>query len=98
MCYEWEKIDYFLQNCRNESVMSRQQLNVILRKVFEIDNTEETDNKIEILKINWNNKYYVINSITKLQKIIDVALNKTKQINFKIEKFKTFINISFKLH
>ena len=45
-------------------------------------------NDTVIQKINSNNKYCIVNSKTKLQKIIDVTSNKIKQINFKIEKFK----------
>ena len=45
-------------------------------------------NETVIQKINSNDEYCIVNNKTKLQKIIDAALNKTKQINFKIEKFK----------
>ena len=45
-------------------------------------------NETVIQKTNSNNKYYIVNSKTKLQKTIDAASNKTKQINFKIEKFR----------
>ena len=63
----------------------RLQLNVMFKEIFKIDNIQKIDNKIEILKLNSNDKYYVINNTTKLQKIMNAASNKTKRINFKIE-------------
>ena len=55
-------------------------------------------------KINSNDECYIVNNKTKLQKAIDAASNKTKQINFKIKKFKrllifhsNYIKIIFKL-
>ena len=87
MCYECEKAGHFVRNCRNESVMFQRQLNVILKEIFEIDDMKEVVNKTITQKINSNNEYCIINNKTKLQKVIDAASNKTKQINFKIEKF-----------
>ena len=86
--YECEKTDHFVTNCCNESVMSQRQLNVTLKKISEIDNMKKIVNKTVIQKISSNNKYCIINSKTKLQKVINATSNKTKQINFKIEKFK----------
>ena len=88
LCYECEKTDHFVRNCRNESVMSQRQLNVTLKKIFETDDLKKAVNETIIQKINLNDEYCVISNKTKLQKIIDAALNKTKQINFKIKKFK----------
>ena len=88
LCYECRKTDHFVKNCCNESVMFRQQLNVTLKKIFKTNNKKNTVNEIRILKINSNDEYCVINSITKLQKVINAVLNKTKPINFKIEKFR----------
>ena len=68
--------------------MSQRQLNITLKKTFEIDNVKKTVNETIIQKINSNDEYCIINNKTKLQKIIDAASNKTKQINFKIKKFK----------
>ena len=84
--YECKKTDHFVRNCRNESVMSRRQLNIMLKKIFKIDDTEKIDNKTKILKISSNDEYCIVNSMTKLQKIINAA--STKRINKKIEKFK----------
>ena len=61
-------------------------MNITLKKIFEIDDTEKIDNKIKILKISSNDEYYIVNNMTKLQKIIDAA--STKRIKEKIEKFK----------
>ena len=88
MCYECEKVDHFVKNCRNENVMSQQQLNVMLKKILKIDDMKKTINETVTQKINSNDEYYIVNSKTKLQKIINAALNKTKRINFKIEKGK----------
>ena len=88
LCYKCEKTDHFVRNCRNESVMFQQQLNITLKRISETDNMKKTVDETAIQKISSNDKYYIINSKTKLQKIIDAALNKTKQINFKIKKFK----------
>ena len=86
LCYEYEKTDHFVRNCRNENVMLRRQLNVTLKRVSETDDTEKTDNKIKTLKISSNDEYCIVNSMTKLQKIINAA--STKRINERIEKFK----------
>ena len=86
LCYECEKTGHFVRNCRNESVMPQQQLNVTLKRISETDNTEKTDNKTETLKISSNDEYCIVNSMTKLQKVIDAAL--TKRINERIEKFR----------
>ena len=91
MCYECEKTDHFVRNCRNESVMLQRQLNVTLKRVFETDDTKKTDNKIKTLKISSNDKYCIVNSMTKLQKIINAA--STKRINEKIEKFKRSLTL-----
>ena len=88
LCYECKKTDHFVRNCRNKSVMSQRQLNVTLKKISETDDLKKTVNKTIIQKINSDNKYCVINNTTKLQKTIDAASNKTKQINFRIKKFK----------
>ena len=88
LCYECEKINHFVRNCRNENVMFQQQLNVTLKKIFKTDDLKKAVNKTVIQKISSDDEYCVISSKTKLQKIIDAALNKTKQINFRIEKFK----------
>ena len=45
-------------------------------------------NETVIQKINSNDEYCIINNKTKLQKIINPESDKTKQINFKIEKFR----------
>ena len=86
LCYECEKTGHFVRNCRNENVMLQRQLNVTLKKVFEIDDTKKTDNKTEILKISSDNEYCIVNNMTKLQKAIDAT--STKRINERIEKFK----------
>ena len=86
--YECEKTGHFVKNCRNENVMSQRQLNVTLKKIFEIDDMKEAVNETITQKINSNDKYCIVNNKTKLQKIINAASNKTKQINFKIKKFK----------
>ena len=86
LCYECEKTDHFVRNCRNENVMLRRQLNVTLKRISETDDTEETDNKIKTLKISSNDEYCIVNSMTKLQKVIDAA--STKRINERIEKFR----------
>ena len=88
LCYECEKTDYFVKNCRNESVMSQRQLNVTLKKISEIDDMKKIVSETVIQKINSNDEYCIVNSKTKLQKVIDAALNKTKQINFRIKKFR----------
>ena len=88
LCYECKKTDHFVRNCRNKSVMSQRQLNVTLKEISEIDDMKKTDCKTVIQKINSNDEYCIINSKTKLQKVIDAISNKTKQINFKIKKFK----------
>ena len=88
LCYECEKTDHFIKNCRNENMISQQQLNITLKKVSETDDKKNIVNETKTLKISSNDKYYMINSITKLQKVIDAALDKTKRINFKIEKFR----------
>ena len=78
MCYECEKTDHSVKNCRNKNVMFRRQLNITLKKVFEIDNKNNTVNKTEILKIRSKDEYCMISSTTKLQKVIDAASNKIK--------------------
>ena len=77
MCYECEKTDHFIKNYYDESVMSRRQLNVTLKRIFETEDTKNILNKVRILKINSNDEYCVINSKTKLQKIIERASNNT---------------------
>ena len=88
LCYECEKTDHFVRNCRNESVMSQRQLNVTLKKISETNDLKKVVNKTIIQKINSDDEYCVISSKTKLQKIIDATSDKTKQINFKIKKFR----------
>ena len=88
LCYECEKTDHFVRNCRNKNIMFQRQLNVTLKRIFKTDDLKKAINETIIQKINLNDKYCIISSKTKLQKIIDAALNKTKQINFRIEKFK----------
>ena len=88
LCYECEKTDHFVRNCRNKNVMSQRQLNVTLKKIFKTDDLKKAVNETVTQKINSDDEYCVINNKTKLQRIIDAALNKTKQINFKIKKFK----------
>ena len=88
MYYECEKTDYFIRNYCNESVMSQRQLNVTLKKIFKINNIKEIVDETAIQKINSDDKYCIINSKTKLQKIIDATSDKTKQKNFKIKKFR----------
>ena len=36
LCYEYEKARHFVRNCRNESVMFQQQLNVTLKKYLRL--------------------------------------------------------------
>ena len=88
LCYECEKTNYFVKNCRNESVMLQQQLNVTLKKTSETDDMKKAVNETVIQKINSDNEYCIVSSKTKLQKVTDATSNKTKQINFRIEKFK----------
>ena len=45
LCYECEKTDHFVKNCRNESVMSQRQVNVILKKIFETDDMKKVVNE-----------------------------------------------------
>ena len=45
LCYECEKTDHFVRNCRNESVMPQRQLNVTLKKIFETDDMKEAVNE-----------------------------------------------------
>ena len=68
--------------------MTQRQLNVILKRIFKIDNMKEAVNETVIQKINLNDEYHIIDSKTKLQKTIDVTSNKTKLINFRIGKFR----------
>ena len=49
---------------------------------------KRTVNETIIQKINSNDKYCIINNKMKLQKTIDATSNKTKQINFRIKKFR----------
>ena len=86
--YECEKTNYFVKNCCNKNVMSQRQINITLKKIFEIDDVKKIVNETIIEKINLNNEYCIIDNKTKLQKIINAASNKTKHINFKIEEFK----------
>ena len=60
----------------------------MLKKISETDDMKEAVSETVIQEINLNDEYCIVNSKTKLQKVIDAASNKTKQINFKIEKFK----------
>ena len=66
LCYKCKKINYFVKNCYNENIMARQQLNIMLKKIFETDNIKKTVNKTVIQKINSNDEYCIINSKTKL--------------------------------
>ena len=59
-----------------------------MKKIFETDDLKKAVNKTVIQKINSNDEYCVINNKTKLQKTINATSNKTKQINFRIKKFK----------
>ena len=88
MCYECKKTDHFVRNYRNESVIFQRQLNVTLKKIFETNDLKKAVNETIIQKINSDDEYCIISNKTKLQKIINAALNKTKQINFRIKKFK----------
>ena len=88
LCYKCEKTDHFVRNCRNESVMCQRQLNVTLKKISKTDDMKKAVNGTIIQEINSNDEYCIVSSKTKLQKIIDAASNKTKQINFRIEKFR----------
>ena len=88
LCYECEKTDHFVKNCRNENVISQRQLNITLKKISEIDDMKKAVNETVIQEINSDDEYCIVSSKTKLQKIIDAISNKTKQINFRIEKFK----------
>ena len=63
-------------------------MNVTLKRISEINDLKKAVNETIIQKINSDDEYCVISNKTKLQKIIDAASNKTKQINFKIKKFK----------
>ena len=64
------------------------QLNVTLIKIFEIKQLKKINDEAEILKINFNNDYYIINNKIKLKEAIAAASNKIKKLNSKIEKFK----------
>lgn len=66
LCYECNKEDYFVRNCKNENMMFRRQFNVTLKKIFEIKKSKKTNDKTKTLKINLNNDYCVINNMTKL--------------------------------
>ena len=48
LCYECEKTDHFVRNCRNESVMSQRQLNITLKKIFETDDLKKAVNETVI--------------------------------------------------
>ena len=43
--YEYKKTYHFIKNCCNENVMSQRQLNIILKKIFKIDNMKKTVNE-----------------------------------------------------
>ena len=73
-------------------MMLQRQLNVILKRISEIDNTENTGNKTKILKVSSNDEYYTINNIMKLQKVIDTT--STKWINERMKKFRR-LSISY---
>ena len=88
LCYECEKTDHFVRNCRNENVMPQRQLNVTLKKISETDDMKKAVNETVTQEINSDDEYCIVSSKTKLQKIIDTTSNKTKQINFRIEKFR----------
>ena len=88
LCYECEKTGHFVRNCRNENVMPQRQLNVTLKKISETDDVKKAVNETITQEINSNDEYCIISSKTKLQKTIDATSNKTKQRNFRIEKFK----------
>ena len=68
--------------------MFQRQLNVTLKRISETNNLKKAFNETVIQKISSDDEYCVISSKTKLQKIINATLNKTKQINFRIKKFK----------
>ena len=88
MYYKNDKKDYFVKNCRSKNMIFCKQLNVTLIKIFEIKQLKKINDEAEILKINFNNDYYIINNKIKLKEAIAAASNKIKKLNSKIEKFK----------
>ena len=66
LCYECEKTDHFIKNCRNENVMPQRQLNVTLKKISETDNMKKTVNEAVTQKINSDDEYCIVNSRTEL--------------------------------
>ena len=56
--------------------MSQRQLNVTLKKILITNDMKKTVKKIVTQKINLNDEYCIINSKTKLQKVIDATLTK----------------------
>ena len=49
-----------------------------IKKIFKIDGLKKIVNKTVIQKINSNDKSYIINNKTKLQKVIETTSNKIK--------------------
>ena len=88
-CYSCEKIKHFARDCRSKNVMNRQQINVLLKISNKVDQNEKfKDDSLEIIT---NEKYYRIEDIDELQKILndeekDKRLASNKEVNTTIRR------------
>ena len=68
-CYSCEKIKHFARNCRSTNTKRRRQINVLLKILNMINQNKEFGN--DSLKVITNEKYYRIENIDELQKILN---------------------------
>ena len=66
-CYSCDKSSYFVKDYRSREMMSRRQINVMLKKIFDEWNTQKIDsNNSKITKIIMNDEYFRIKNFEKL--------------------------------
>ena len=68
-CYSCEKIRHFARNCRSMNTKERRQINVLLKISNMINQNKKFEN--DSLKVITNEKYYRIENIDELQKILN---------------------------
>ena len=88
-CYSCEKIKHFARNCWLKNVTNRRQINVLLKISNVIDQNKEFED--DSLKIITNEKYYRIENIDELQKVLndeikDKILASNKEVNTTIRR------------
>ena len=84
--YLYNKSDYFARDCCLKNLIILQQINTILKEIFDNQNNirKQTDTETNISEIELNNNYYLIENSDQLQKILDIILS--DKISVSIQK------------